>query len=81
MQATGHERFAAYFAYLTTQGSAELEHFINALTVNETYFYREEYQLRCLTTDLLRRRVAGKPPARLCASGRCPAPAARSLIP
>lgn len=61
MQATGSTSFAAYFAYLTSHASAELEPFINAFTVNETYFYREDYQLRCLTRDLLRRRVAAKP--------------------
>jgi chemotaxis protein methyltransferase CheR len=38
----------------------EGEHFVNALTVNETYFYREEHQLKCLSTDLLAERVRGK---------------------
>ena len=37
---------------------------INAFTVNETYFYREEHQLRCMTSDLLgdviRRKPAGR---------------------
>jgi chemotaxis protein methyltransferase CheR len=31
----------------------EVERFINAFTVNETYFYREEYHLECLGADLL----------------------------
>jgi chemotaxis protein methyltransferase CheR len=31
----------------------EAEHLINSFTVNETYFYREEHQLRCLSTSLL----------------------------
>jgi chemotaxis protein methyltransferase CheR len=52
MLATETVDFAAYFAHLTTRGSAERQHFINAFTVNETYFYREDYQLRCLTGDL-----------------------------
>ena len=39
----------------------EIEQFINAFTVNETYFYREDHQLRCLTTDLLTERVRAKP--------------------
>jgi chemotaxis protein methyltransferase CheR len=60
MAATGTENFAAYFALLRAPGSAELEPFINAFTVNETYFYREDYQLRCLTRDLLPRRLAAK---------------------
>jgi len=55
MAATQTTSFAEYFALL--QG-AELEPFINAFTVNETYFYREDYQLRCLARDLLPRRLA-----------------------
>jgi len=62
MRATERQDFAAYFAYLTAHSSAELQHFINAVTVNETYFYREDYQLRCLTGDILENRVAGKAP-------------------
>ena len=31
-------------------------------TVNETYFYREEHQLRCLSSDLLAERVRAKRP-------------------
>lgn len=33
--------------------TAELEALINAFTVNETYFFREENQLRTLSQDLL----------------------------
>ena len=40
----------------------EIEQFINAFTVNETYFYREDHQLRCLSADLLAERVRAKPP-------------------
>ena len=58
MAATGTRSFASYFAYLRNASNAELEPFINAFTVNETYFYREEYQLRCLTRDLLKSRIA-----------------------
>jgi chemotaxis protein methyltransferase CheR len=60
MAATGTRSFASYFAYLRNASNAELEPFINAFTVNETYFYREEYQLRCLTRDLLKSRIAEK---------------------
>ena len=35
----------------------EIEQFVNAFTVNETYFYREEHQLACLTADLLAARI------------------------
>ena len=60
MAATGTRSFASYFAYLRNASNAELEPFINAFTVNETYFYREEYQLRCLTRDLLKSRISEK---------------------
>jgi len=35
----------------------EIEQFINAFTINETYFYREDHQLKCLTSDLLAQRI------------------------
>jgi chemotaxis protein methyltransferase CheR len=60
MAATRSASFASYFAYLRINAQGENEHFINALTVNETYFYREEHQLRCLTTDLLAERIREK---------------------
>jgi chemotaxis protein methyltransferase CheR len=62
MAATGTTSFASYFARLRTDALGEIEPFVNAFTVNETYFYREEHQLRCLTADLLPRRTAAKPP-------------------
>ena len=60
MEATGTQSFASYFAHLRIPANAELEPFINAFTVNETYFYREDYQLQCLTQDLLKSRIAEK---------------------
>jgi chemotaxis protein methyltransferase CheR len=51
--ATRSGSFASYFARLRTDVGGEIEQFVNAFTVNETYFYREEHQLQCLTTDLL----------------------------
>jgi chemotaxis protein methyltransferase CheR len=57
MSATGSGSFASYFARLRTDAEGEIEQFINAFTVNETYFYREDHQLRCLTNDLLTERV------------------------
>lgn len=62
MAATGCASFALYFARLRSGGDDEVEQFINALTVNETYFYREDNQLRCLSRDLLERRSADQPP-------------------
>jgi chemotaxis protein methyltransferase CheR len=60
MSATGSASFASYFARLRTDAQGEIEQFINAFTVNETYFYREDHQLQCLTTDLLAECVRGK---------------------
>jgi len=61
MEATQAATFASYFARLRSDLNGEVEHFINAFTVNETYFYREDHQLRCLTTDLLEERVHARP--------------------
>lgn len=54
--------FQTYFAYLRSDAAGEIEQFINAFTVNETYFYREDHQLRCLSSDLLDERVRAKRP-------------------
>jgi chemotaxis protein methyltransferase CheR len=60
MTAMRSASFTSYFAQLRTDAQGEIEQFVNAFTVNETYFYREDYQLKCLTTDLLAERVQGK---------------------
>ena len=60
MAATGSPSFASYFARLRTDTADEIQQFVNAFTVNETYFYREDYQLKCLTNDLLAERVRQK---------------------
>ncbi|WP_424813429.1 CheR family methyltransferase [Roseococcus sp. YIM B11640] len=52
LAATNTPDFAGYFEVLQTQ-AAEREALINAFTVNETYFYREEHQLACLSRSLL----------------------------
>ena len=39
---------------LRSDAEHEIEHLVNAFTVNETYFYREDHQLRCMTSHLLR---------------------------
>jgi chemotaxis protein methyltransferase CheR len=62
MAATSNSTFSGYFAYLRGETHGEVEHLINAFTVNETYFYREDHQLECLTKDLLRERLRGKAP-------------------
>jgi chemotaxis protein methyltransferase CheR len=60
ISATGSTSFTSYFARLRSDFRGEAEKLVNAFTVNETFFYREDYQLRCLTTDLLARRIAAK---------------------
>lgn len=52
MAAANEPAFSGYFARLRADPE-ELAAFISAFTVNETYFYREEHQLRCLSQDLL----------------------------
>lgn len=51
--ATGVRSFPEYFALLRTGLDREVEQLVNAFTINETYFFREDHQLRCLTSDLL----------------------------
>ncbi|MEP9368371.1 protein-glutamate O-methyltransferase CheR [Xanthobacter sp. VNH20] len=62
MAATGSSSFASYFSRLRSDVDGEIERFINAFTVNETYFYREDHQFRCLSNDLLTRRLNSKLP-------------------
>jgi chemotaxis protein methyltransferase CheR len=60
MAATDSPTFGAYFARLRSNTEDEIQQFVNAFTINETYFYREDYQLKCLTNDLLTERVGRK---------------------
>jgi len=62
MAATSTLRFSDYFAHLRDETRGEVEQLINAFTVNETYFYREDHQLECLSKDLLRERASVKSP-------------------
>jgi chemotaxis protein methyltransferase CheR len=63
--ATDSGSFQSYFAILRSDAEHEIEHLVNAFTVNETYFYREDHQLRCMTSSLLqeiiRRKKVGDP--------------------
>jgi len=60
MAATDSSSFESYFARLRAVPLEEIAQFVNAFTVNETYFYREEHQLSCLTSDLLAERLKTK---------------------
>jgi chemotaxis protein methyltransferase CheR len=54
IEATGTGTFRAYFMMLRFQASGEeLQQLTNAMTVNETYFLREEYQFKCLIDSIL----------------------------
>jgi chemotaxis protein methyltransferase CheR len=53
--------FNSYFALLRSD-SDETEQLINSFTVNETYFYREEHQLRCLSSSILPEIIKTKRP-------------------
>jgi chemotaxis protein methyltransferase CheR len=53
--------FSDYFAILRS-APEELETLINAFTVNETYFYREERHFACLSDNLLPAIAANKGP-------------------
>ena len=54
IQKTGTENFSRYFAGLKRSDStAEFEQLINLLTVNETYFFREDHQFDCMAQHIL----------------------------
>jgi chemotaxis protein methyltransferase CheR len=61
IHATGSDSFRNYFSMLRFQASGEeLQCLVNAMTVNETYFFREEYQFDCLVRSILPEIVARK---------------------
>jgi chemotaxis protein methyltransferase CheR len=54
MAATGHPQFRNYFTMLRFQASGEeMQILTNLMTVNETYFFREEYQFECMVKSLM----------------------------
>jgi chemotaxis protein methyltransferase CheR len=63
IEATGHSNFRSYFTFMRFQASGEeLQALTNAMTVNETYFFREEYQFKCLVDSMLPEIVKTKRP-------------------
>ena len=61
MQKLSYHSFRAYFTFMRFQASGEeLQQLINLMTVNETYFFREEYQFQCMVEDVLDEIVAQK---------------------
>lgn len=54
IEATGSPNFRSYFTMLRFEASGEeLQTLTNAMTVNETYFFREEYQFQCMVNSIL----------------------------
>jgi chemotaxis protein methyltransferase CheR len=54
MNVCGLPNFHDFFNLVRFQASGvELQLLINVMTVNETYFYREDYQFRCLVESML----------------------------
>ncbi|MCB1744491.1 MAG: protein-glutamate O-methyltransferase CheR [Gammaproteobacteria bacterium] len=54
MVRTGHQGFREYFTHLRFEASGEeLQQLTSLLTVNETYFFREEYQFECMVGPVL----------------------------
>lgn len=54
LRATQLTSFRTYFSHLRFQASGEeLQNLINQMTVNETFFFREEYQFKCLIHSVL----------------------------
>ena len=54
IEATRSDNFRSYFTLLRFQASGEeLQQLTNLMTVNETYFFREDYQFKCLVDSIL----------------------------
>ena len=54
MQAQGSVSFRDYFSRVRQPSSGrELQALLNLLTINETYFFREDYQLACMVNSVL----------------------------
>jgi len=54
IQATDSGNFSNYFMMLRFEASGEeLQILTNLMTVNETYFFREEYQFQCMVYSIL----------------------------
>jgi chemotaxis protein methyltransferase CheR len=54
IELTNSDSFRTYFTKLRFEASGEeLQHLTNLMTVNETYFFREEYQFQCLVNSVL----------------------------
>ncbi len=88
MEETENKTFREYFSFMRFQASQqEYQQVVNLMTVNETYFFREEYQLKCMVgpvLDEIVRRSRGGGPVRIlsipCSTGEEPYSIALYLI-
>ncbi|TGG93609.1 protein-glutamate O-methyltransferase CheR [Natronospirillum operosum] len=87
MKALGYESFRDYFNHLRFDRDQELQALTNLMTVNETYFFREVYQLHCLVNSLMDEVAARKQPGERiriwsmpCSSGEEPYSIAMMLL-
>jgi chemotaxis protein methyltransferase CheR len=63
IEATGATSFRAWFVALRFEADGhELQQLVNAMTVNETYFFRETYQFDCMVNSMLTEIAARKRP-------------------
>jgi chemotaxis protein methyltransferase CheR len=63
IEATAAGDFRSYFIKLRFEARGEeLQQLVNAMTVNETYFFREAYQFDCMVSDMLAEIVKRKRP-------------------
>jgi chemotaxis protein methyltransferase CheR len=54
LRATGIESFASYYAFLTSlSGGSEMPFFLDEITTNETYFFRDPHQYDWLSDSFL----------------------------
>src|ERR1700722_15002581 len=61
--ATATNSFREYFSKLRFEtAGVEMQALINLMTVNETYFFREDYQFECLVNSILPEITARKKP-------------------
>lgn len=86
-QARGCTDFRSYFNLLRFDRDNELQAVINQMTVNETYFLRESYQLDCLVNSLMNEVAWNKRPGQRiriwslpCSTGEEPYSLALSLL-
>lgn len=54
LRATGIDTYSAYYLWITSpQGAAEIPRFLDVITTNETYFFRDTYQYDWFGTTFL----------------------------